>query len=211
MNFTRLTSLVLALATCFALSAGAAAMGTKKSTTDQTASASSAKLQPYTWYDGNRAQTAWLDPQLVAEFDGKSSVVKNAVSGARQVPMQETRGVKIWQVDGGAEQAIAKARAVPSSSKLSPVFHDGPSAGGRMRALPGNVIVFLNPNWNQASVEEWAAKNKVEIARKLEIGPNVFVVKTGPGLEALDKANALRTAEGVVSTTPNWWQEVTTR
>jgi hypothetical protein len=91
------------------------------------------------------------------------------------------------------------------------VLHDSPSQSGRKRALPGNVIVTLNPAWDEAAVKTWAGSRRLEIVQKLEIGPNVFVIKTGPGLEALETANALYRSDGVIAAFPDWWEEVTTR
>jgi hypothetical protein len=51
----------------------------------------------------------------------------------------------------------------------------------------------------------------LEIVKKLEIGPNIYVIKTGTGLEALDTANALYKSGEVKAAFPDWWQEVATR
>ena len=45
--------------------------------------------QAYTWYDGEREQRVWLNPQVVAEFNPGAqgeSVMKSAASGARILP-----------------------------------------------------------------------------------------------------------------------------
>jgi hypothetical protein len=47
--------------------------------------------------------------------------------------------------------------------------------------------------------------------KKLEIGPNIYVIKTGPGLEALETANALYRSGEVKAAFPDWWQEVVPR
>jgi hypothetical protein len=51
----------------------------------------------------------------------------------------------------------------------------------------------------------------LEIVKKLEIGPNIYVIKTGLGLEALATANALYRSGEVKAAFPDWWQEVVTR
>ena len=80
-----------------------------------------------------------------------------------------------------------------------------------MRALPGNIIVYLDPKWNEKAVNNWLSARKLEVVKKLDIGPNVYVIKTGPGLESLDIANALYRVGEVKAAFPDWWQEVTTR
>jgi hypothetical protein len=80
-----------------------------------------------------------------------------------------------------------------------------------MRALPGNIIVYLDPQWGEAAVRNWLSSHKLEIVKKLEIGPNIYVIKTGLGLEALDTANALYRSGEVKAAFPDWWQEVAIR
>ncbi|HEY5649161.1 MAG TPA: hypothetical protein VIU33_06650, partial [Nitrospiria bacterium] len=89
--------------------------------------------------------------------------------------------------------------------------HDGSTSGGRKRALPGNIIVYLDPAWDSPAVRQWVSERNLEIIQKLEIGPNIFVLKTGPGLEALELANTLYLTGEVVAAMPNWWKEVSTR
>lgn len=60
-------------------------------------------------------------------------------------------------------------------------------------------------------MKSWAGSRRLEIVQKLEIGPNVFVLKTGPGLEALETANALYRSGEVIAAFPDWWQEAVTR
>ena len=59
--------------------------------------------QSYTWYDGNREQTVWVNPQAVAEFNpGKAgaSAVKSADANAKMLPMKRTQGgVRLWQMN----------------------------------------------------------------------------------------------------------------
>jgi hypothetical protein len=56
-------------------------------------------------------------------------------------------------------------------------------------------------------VKAWAARNGLEIVRKLEVGVNIYVVKTNAGMEALEKAYALYHAGEVQAAFPDWWQE----
>lgn len=173
--------------------------------------------QAYIWYDGQQEQQIWLNPGLVAEFHTDdsyptTSAVKSVYADA--VPVPKYHGaVRLWQLSGGvhSEKAIQTLSATDQTGKYSPVLHDGPTTTGRMRALPGNVIVYLNPAWDSEAVNAWVSQHQLEIVKKLEIGTNIYIIKTGPGLESLNTANALYRSGEVVAAFPDWWEEVTTR
>ena len=171
--------------------------------------------QAYVWYDGDRERTVWLNPQIVAEFNpgpqGESSV-KSASASAQVLPVKRSQAaVRLWQMKGTAATAISSLKTIHPQGKYSAVLQDGPGGTGRMRALPGNIVVYLDPQWNQAAVNHWLNLHKLEIVKKVEIGPNIYVIKTGPGLEALTTANALYKSGEVKAAFPDWWQEVVTR
>lgn len=206
-SIKRTAIILLALVAGVVLVGAGHAMGNNP---DKTKNASLTRA--YVWYDGDKERTAYLNPNLVADFDAKGtekSAVKRTYPEAKEIPVKG--GARIWQVDRGAEIALPRLRAAQPSAKYSPVLHDSPSAGGRMRALPGNVIVYLNPDWGQAKVAQWAAKYGLSVLRELDVGKNVYVIQTAPGLEALQTANALYKSGEVVAAFPDWWLEVATR
>ncbi len=180
-------------------------------------SKAAALQQAYVWYDGDHERQVWLDPGLVAEFNaGEVNAAQSSVKSvyADAVRMPKRYGVvSIWRLGEGtsSDAAISKLSAVSQPGKYSPVLHDSPSSQGRMRALPGNIIVYLDPAWNSEAVNAWAGKHQLEIVRKLEIGPNIYLIRTGTGLEALNTANALYRSGDVVAAFPDWWEEKTTR
>jgi hypothetical protein len=145
----------------------------------------------YIWYDGGKPRALHRDDGLVAEFDSKAELVGK--------PVLRSNGVRIWHRQ---EDAATRATA---SGKTSPVFRD--SEGGAMRALPGNVIVRLDPAWNAAQVNDWLAGNGLTGLRRLPIGGNVLVVASPPGLAALELANRLQLSGKVVSAQPDWWEQ----
>lgn len=174
--------------------------------------------EAYVWYDGKQERKVWLNPNLVAEFYGSKntaakSAVKKVYADAVLVPMRRSGSVRLWSLQSSvtSEAAVRALTAVGPTGSYSPVLHDGPNATGRKRALPGNIIVYLNPGWDAAAINSWLSQHKLEIVKKLEIGRNIYVIKTGPGLEALTTANALHQSGDVVAAFPDWWQEVTTR
>lgn len=145
----------------------------------------------HVWYDGGKPRKVQLDEALVAEFDGKSE--------SATTPVMRSNGVRIWrQQDDAATRAVA-------AGKTSPVFRD--SEGGAMRALPGNIIVRLDPAWNTAQIDDWLATNELTGLRRLPIGGNVLVVASPPGLAALELANRLQLSGKVVSAQPEWWEQ----
>ena len=171
--------------------------------------------QAYTWYDGDREQQVWLNPQVVAEFNpspqGESSI-KSANAAARIMPTKHRQAiVRFWKLSGTADTAIRNLKSIYPHGKYSAVLHDGPSSTGRMRALPGNIIIYLDMQWDEAAVSNWLSAHRLEIVKKLEIGPNIYVIKTGPGMEALETANSLYLSGEVKAAFPDWWQEVATR
>jgi hypothetical protein len=201
--------LVVLFSTALSLNAACAAdskVAMNKSTT---------LTQPYVWYDGDREQQVWLNPQVVAEFNPGpqgESAMKSAHSGAKVLPTKHNQAaVRLWQLDNAAETAIRNFKASHPQGNYSAVFHDGPASTGPMRALPGNIIVYLDPQWNEAAVNNWLNTRRLEIVKKLKIGPNIYVIKTGSGLEALETANALARSGEVKAAFPDWWQEVATR
>ncbi len=171
--------------------------------------------QSYVWYDGNRQQTVWLNPQVVAEFNPSpqgATAARSADANAKMLPVKRSQGgVRLWQMNNTGDVAVRGLVASHPTGKYSPVFHDAPTSSGAMRALPGNIIVYLNPTWDATTVSNWIKTHKLEVVKKLEIGPNIYVIKTAPGLDALTTANALYLSGEVAAAFPDWWQEVTTR
>lgn len=173
--------------------------------------------QTYTWHDGEREHTVWINPVLVAEFDPPAteaaSTLKQAQPSARALPGKGT-GMRIWQLDGatapaGMTRSLNNARL--PQGKYSPVLHDSPSAASRMRAMPGNIIVYLQPAWSETQVHAWLQSRGLSMVKKLDFGSNIYILKTGPGLEALELANTLYRSGEVVAAFPDWWQEAVTR
>jgi hypothetical protein len=168
-------------------------------------------LRSYVWYDGRQKRTVWLNPGVVAEFHGgppeKSLLLKNyPAASVRSVH----RSVRIWELPAGQFSDTLPnpgESSGPTPSVYSPVFHDAPTESSRMRALPGNVIVYLDPGWDHNKVTHWMETLGFEVAKKLEIRSNAYVLKTGPGMEALQTANALYESGEVVAAFPDWWLE----
>lgn len=176
--------------------------------------------ETYTWHDGERVRTIWLNPRLIVEFDSparEKSVIGRIYPQAKLLNglTKRDQGVRIWRVEPDAQldarDMVKSLMAQAPGARYSPVFHDGPSPGSRMRALPGNVIVYPKQRWNAELAEHWASAHDLEIVRFLDIGPGVIVVRSAPGLAALDLANSLSKHANVLTAFPDWWQEAVVR
>ena len=180
------------------------------------ASSAAALTQAYTWYEGQQKHTVWINPSLMAEFDPPAtedkSAMKQAIPTARALH-RKSAGMRLWQLDGSTAP-VGMARSLNTRSpqgKYSPVLHDNPSASSRMRALPGNIIVYLQPSWSESQVNTWLKSHGLEVVKKLDIGTNIYILKTDPGLAALELANSLHQSGEVVAAFPDWWQETMAR
>lgn len=180
-------------------------------TADRNTAARPSTMQSYVWYDGDTPRRVWLDPNLVAEFgSGKESAVRETMPKAREVPSSQ-RGVRLWQVPEQAAQAARSVRSKQPQAEVSPVLRDAPGSNAPMRALPGNVTVYLDPTWSEEQARAWLANRDLELVRKLDFGQNIFLVRTEPGLASLELANRLHGQDGVVAAMPDWWVQVEKR
>ncbi|GAB3546630.1 hypothetical protein GCM10027343_24700 [Noviherbaspirillum agri] len=148
----------------------------------------------YIWYDGGKPKRVVVDRSLVAEFGSR------AETGA--TPVVKNGQVRVWRKE---DAAVTRA----AGEKTSPVLRDGP--GGRMRALPGNIIVRLDPNWSSAQVDAWLASQGLTKIGQLPMANNLLVLSSPPGLASLELANRLQQSGMVISAQPDWWQQMERR
>ncbi|MBI5892000.1 MAG: hypothetical protein HZB47_15240 [Nitrosomonadales bacterium] len=214
MNKSTFISAAQVLAVALATTLSFSAMGEGRAVVSSVRAAPQLS-QSYTWYDGNRQETVWLNPQIVAEFNPSkqgTAAAKSADANAKTLSAKYSKGaVRLWKMDNAGDAALRSLATSNATGKYSPVFHATSSTGSNMRALPGNIIVYLNPTWDAAAVDGWIKAKKLEVVKKLNIGPNIYVIKTAPGLEALNKANELYLSGEVAAAFPDWWQEVSNR
>jgi len=168
------------------------------------------------WYEGEQRKTAWLNPQLIAEFDTGSiqeRTLSETYPGAI-VSQQPEAHIRIWRLPAGFDAASVVDElnsSSPQGVKYSPVFHDTPSPASRMCALPGNIIVYFNEGWTENSINQWIDARDLRIVRRLAMASTVIVFQTGPGLAALELANSLRGSDAVSAAFPDWWHESVSR
>ncbi len=158
------------------------------------------------YFDGGQRRALLLDDTLVAAFGAMPAAVKSALSGAQTV--KSNGGATIYRAQAGSYKT---ALGAASGAAVSPVFHEGGSAAGRLMALPGGVLVNFKADWTTQKVNDWAAAKGLAVDSKLAIGQNWYLIKSAPGQASLDLANQIHQSGEVVSASPNWWKEISTR
>ena len=169
--------------------------------------------QEHYWYDGTTKRSIRINPNRIADFTptAASQVKASGILPNGKVISPRNGGARIWEVPAiVAKNGIIQPVTIPRGD-FSQIFHDGNSAENRMRALPGGVIVYLDPSWGPHQVSGWANKNGFFILKKLEINPNVFLIKSPPGIDSLLLANVLVEGGEVKYAIPNWWTPVSKR
>ncbi len=172
--------------------------------------------QSYDWYEGERRNTVWLNPGLIAEFHAGAAQESPISALYPDALLLDHPGahIRIWRLPGGIDSGSVLESlnsGAEQAVKYSPVFHDAPSPASRMRALPGNIIVYFNPEWDKKTISQWVAAHELLVVHQLASGSPAYVLKTGPGLEALELANTLHETDGVNAAFPDWWHETVTR
>ena len=143
--------------------------------------------QTYTWEDGDRTLTAYLQTDLVVD-DGSDDSPRDVVAANA----------------GGGN--IVKGTGGRSDGGELPVFR---SESGTLMTLPGGVLLVLEPEWSAAQVSSFFSSNGIKLDRvsELSYAPNGFFVEMEPGFPSLELANTLAAQDGVELSSPNWWRE----
>ncbi|MCO6411287.1 MAG: hypothetical protein J5I92_00955 [Thiogranum sp.] len=171
---------------------------------------SAADMADQYWYDGERQRGIWQQPGLIAEFGdigpsgGVAAIYPNAV------PLSQPSGqVRIWRLPGTDAQELIQSMH-GSSARLSPVFGDHPQ-GGRLRSLPGGIIVQFQTDWHEARIRDWLQAKGLVPGKRLEFIDNAWRISTPSGIAALQTANALYETDQVRAAFPDWWEETSLR
>ena len=131
----------------------------------------------YEWRDGDQTYEVWLDRSVAMVPDGGGFRFEDRVGGV--------------------------AGAVGAGSSGYPAFR---SSSGALMALPGGVILVLDPEWDAVAVNRFLERNGIADAERtvFDFVPNGFLIATEPGFAALYMANDLAAQDGVEIATPNW-------
>ena len=146
----------------------------------------------YTWYDGDEERRVVLQPS----HEPLGTAPDQAEAALRD--------------DGlpGKQELDSATRPQSAIGDEQPVFRS--ESGGELMALPGGIILALDPQLDEAAVAKFFSDNGISRDRATEIDylDNGFFVETEPGLPSLELANSLAGLEGVILSTPNWAREV---
>jgi hypothetical protein len=170
--------------------------------------------QSYKWFDGGKEFTVWLDPDYVAEYGppGESTAEGKAVkTHAPSSTLHYRKGhTRVWKLGApklGAKgvAALNKIKTAAPAGKFSPVFRSAPTPllSGQL-TLPGGIIVKFKPDWSEQQIRDFANAHGLKVSRKSPAGHNIYVLSTEPGMQSLEKANALHFTGEVLNATPNW-------
>ena len=89
-----------------------------------------------------------------------------------------------------------------SSASFSPVFKD---SSGRMRALPGNIIVYFRKAWPENRIISLVERKSLVLIKMLSAYSNSWLIKTKAGMSVLSLVADLQNEDGVKYALPNWW------
>jgi len=179
-----------------------------------------------TWNDGKRDVTRWLDPEEYAEFyvpnnDTKNSTAKQHIAAAA---LRNTNSQKIkkhgittlWRADPQQVNAIVSRSPADITSvapnteqapRVSPVFHSSPHPDSPRMALPGNIIIRFQSNMAGEDIDTWLARQGLLKVRSLPGDGLTIVVKSEPGMAALNLVEQLSNQAEIDEISPNWWSE----
>ena len=117
----------------------------------------------------------------------------------------------------GNQQAIAPLQtSLPAGKTITPLDRDGPwfsdlpGGRGRIRTLPGGLLVKFKKVPTPAELDRWAQEQQVIMVKPLA-GQQTFLVQSPPGLGTLELATRLAAHPLVARVTPNWKSRVQLR
>ncbi len=165
----------------------------------------------YFWYDGNEKRSVWVNPKLVAEFDPKpeTSTQLKLLNAVEDVATQSSSYVRFLALDSEElKGTVVENFKREANRQISPVLHDSASTSGTKKALPGNVLVQMKPEWSQQQIDTWFKQHHLIVIKPLSFAPNAFLIQTETGFESLNTANRIYETGDVILASPNWWQEM---
>lgn len=163
-----------------------------------------------TWMDGDKERRVWLDEQVLVEFSPESAADAWLSARARVL---ETSGAgqgrtRHWVLndDLRASSLLAEMEARGAAANFSPGYRASASEHGALMALPGGVLVYMDPQLERPAAEQWLGARGLTIQQKMSYGTGVYLVQSSSGADCLELASSLLESEEVVKTIPNWWR-----
>lgn len=157
--------------------------------------------------DGDKAviisgQDADTAQGLVGQRGEHIPAVPSPSKGQRFTWHDGDREAVVWQ-----DTDLVVADVVPGDGwgdPSGPVFW---SESNELMALPGGVVLVLDPTLNTTAVDAFMRSHNIDRSQveAFEGLPNWFKVNTDPGFPSLLLANSLADQSGVIISSPNWW------
>ena len=165
-----------------------------------------------TWHDGRTKRRLKIIPDLIAEFSTNPPLEKINIKKAdpKAVLISRNSGIHIWRINKQTIKESLKKGKIPTaiSGDISLVFKD---SSGRKRALPGNIIVYMDKSWPADKIYKWAKRRNLIVIKRISLFHNSYLIKTPAGIASLNISNSLIGTPGVISASPNWWKEAAPR
>ena len=161
--------------------------GQKRRSDKSRSSSGPVEGRAYTWEDGDRTLTVYLQDDLVVERDS---------AGRPRDVVEADRG----------EVSLARGVQGNPESDMLPVFR---TEFGSLMTLPGGVLLVLDEEWSQTQTDAFFSSNSIKMDRvsELSYAANGYFIETEPGFPSLELANALAVQDGVEVSSPNWARE----
>ena len=161
--------------------------------------------ETYSWNDGRKTHTLQMLPSMEVEFT-RSGVDILSKSGAIQKPATSTSSPDQGSNPVKAQSAPQSQSTSTAPSKTSPVFRD---SAGRLRALPGGVLVIFHSHLTAQDVISFWYNRGINIndVTALTSIKGLYKVQTPAGMSSLYLSNTLAEYPEVKFTSPNWWKE----
>lgn len=163
---------------------------------------------PFSWHDGVRERTAWMDPARVSDHSPDDAsrarlLAQDPGAGAEEAPEGSPR---LWRLSARVGEVRALCAAlVDGPGRFSPLFRENPSESSPARSAPGGVVLGFEAGWSAEAARAWAAERGLEVTRELDLGRPTLVIASPPGLAALERAEELRSSPALRYAQPDWW------
>ncbi len=161
------------------------------------------------WKEGRSRIRLTVSPDEVAEINlnnrGFTGGISSYYKGAIRV--YDSHRIRIWKVTGSVLRKSLLRGELPANLRgnHSPVLRD---SSGRRRILMGNVVVMMKKSMSSDDVSRWAAGKNLVILRQLSKFSNSYLIQSPPGLESLNLAASLQEDVNVVSSSPDWYSDI---
>ena len=146
----------------------------------------------YIWQDGEYTISLWEAENLVMERNDADEQSEQSSAIAPEDVIAVNDNLRV----------VKKQSWHQFGDDVFPVLV---TANGEWKALPGGVLVVLDPKMGQANIDAFFAKMELTQISKMDFTKNAYLIETEPGIIVLELSNKLAGMEEVKLSSPNWW------